>query len=136
LSGLDALPSIDGVVPIPRAGEGPAFPAPWAARAFALAVALNARGVFSWGEWSEILGAHVGRLQAAEAADPEAYWRAWLAALEEVLERRRLARSSDLLALADAWRRAAAATPHGEPILLPPTLMPTATRRTRRRRGG
>jgi nitrile hydratase accessory protein len=117
-------------MPIVRAGEEPTFPAPWAARAFALAVQLNERGVFTWTEWSGTLGGRVARLDATEAADPEAYWRAWLAALEDMLQSRRLAHSSDLLALAEAWRRAAEATPHGEPVVLADSFKPKATRRT------
>jgi nitrile hydratase accessory protein len=104
---------------IPRGDGGPVFPAPWAARAFALAVALNERGVFTWSEWSEVLGAEVARLSAADAADPEAYWRAWLAALESLLTAKKVARSSDLVMLREAWRDAAQRTPHGHPIELP-----------------
>jgi len=62
LSGAEAL---EKVAPIPRESDGPVFPAPWAARAFAMAVAMHERGVFSWGEWSKTLGAHV----AAATAD-------------------------------------------------------------------
>lgn len=109
---------LSAVESIPRDGDGPAFPAPWAARAFALAVALHERGLFSWPEWSETLGAALAHAPAGDAADPEAYWRTWLAALEAMIERKRVAGSAELLALQDAWRRAAEATPHGEPIHL------------------
>jgi nitrile hydratase accessory protein len=93
------------------------FPAPWAARAFALAVALNERGVFTWAEWSETLGDKVV-VGADEASDPEIYWQAWLAALEDILARKQVAGGRDLLALREAWREAAEATPHGRPIEL------------------
>ena len=106
---------------IPRDREGPVFPAPWAARAFALAVALNERGVFRWTEWSETLGATVSRMADGNPADPEAYWRAWLAALEELLMRKQVTNRRDLLELKDAWREAAERTPHGQPIELPAT---------------
>ena len=95
------------------------FPAPWAARAFALAVTLNERGLFSWTEWSENLGAAVSRMADENQGDPESYWRAWLAALEELLGRKQVADSHDLLELQDAWREAAERTPHGQPIELP-----------------
>jgi len=104
-------------ISIPRGDHGPVFPAPWAARAFALAVALNERGVFTWSEWSEALGAEVATL--SDAADPEAYWRAWLAALESLLAAKKVARSADLVKLREAWRDAAQRTPHGQPIELP-----------------
>ena len=104
---------------IPRVAGGlmdePVFPAPWAARAFALAVALNERGLFTWSEWAEALGA---ALRDAPGSDPEAYWRCWLAALEDMLRRKQVAVATELPELQDAWRRAAERTPHGEPIEL------------------
>jgi nitrile hydratase accessory protein len=39
--------------------EPPVFEEPWQAQAFALAVALNGRGIFSWAEWSRALGAAI-----------------------------------------------------------------------------
>ncbi len=111
---------LEGVASIPHDADGPVFPAPWAARAFALAVALNERGVFAWAEWSETLGAKVTAETVTDPADPEAYWRAWLAALEEILRAKQLAGASDLLDLQEAWREAAERTPHGRPIELAP----------------
>lgn len=113
--------ALAGIHSIPRDPEGPIFPAPWAARAFGLAVSLNERGVFSWTEWSETFGATVSRMADENPADPEAYWRAWLAALEELLMRKQVANPGDLLELTDAWREAAERTPHGQPIKLPTT---------------
>jgi nitrile hydratase accessory protein len=101
---------------LPRDAGGPVFPAPWAARAFAFAVALQERGVFSWREWSQALGKETSDSVALDAADAEAYWRAWLKALEELLERKALASPLELKTLAEAWRKAAEATPHGQPI--------------------
>ena len=109
----------DNFASIPRDADGPVFPAPWAARAFALAVALNERGVFSWSEWSETLGPKVAAEVRADPADAEAYWRAWLAALEAILGRKEVAARADLLDLREAWREAAERTPHGQPIELP-----------------
>ena len=58
-------------------------------------------------------------MTAEDAADPEAYWRAWLAALEDDPgARAALPTPSELLDLKEAWRRAAEATPHGQPIEL------------------
>ena len=87
------------------------FPAPWAARAFALAVALNEGGAFGWADFS-------GALAAARGADPEGdYFAAWLAALEAVLARRGVPPEA-VAAMAEAWQAAARATPHGAPISL------------------
>ena len=41
---------------IPRDEHGPVFGAPWEAEAFALAVSLNERGLFTWKEWAATLG--------------------------------------------------------------------------------
>ncbi len=99
-----------------RGEDGPVFPAPWAARAFALTVALHERGVFSWSEWAGALGA---ALRTETGEDPEAYWRAWMAALEEVLARQGVASGRDLSGLQQAWREAAERPPHGQVIELP-----------------
>jgi len=103
---------------IPRGEDGPVFPTPWAARAFALAVALNEAGLFAWSEWAEALGAELAGQPDAEGSDPEDYWRAWLAALESMLRRKGMGDGDDLFALREAWRRFAEVTPHGEPIEL------------------
>ena len=100
-----------------RGRDEPVFPTPWAARAFALTVALNERGFFSWPEWSESLGEQLAEAASSDSND-EAYWRAWLAALEEMLGRKAIASEPLLAELREAWRRAAKATPHGEPIEL------------------
>lgn len=110
--------ALNSIESIPRDVDGPVFPTPWAARAFALAVALNERGVFTWSEWSEILGPKVATSTQENAADPEAYWKAWLAALEDILGRKKVAANSDLLDLKEDWREAAERTPHGQPIEL------------------
>ena len=127
-----SLPESSGEIgrgaPLPGDRTGPVFPTPWAARAFALAVALNEKGLFPWSEWAELFGAELARDPAAHAADPERYWRAWLAALEEMIRRKGVGGTAELLALQDAWREAAEGTPHGEPIDLRPELKPEASR--------
>ena len=40
---------------LPRDDSGPVFGAPWQAQAFALALALHERGVFTWPEWAAAL---------------------------------------------------------------------------------
>jgi nitrile hydratase accessory protein len=110
--------ALQTIATIPRDSDGPIFPAPWAARAFALAVALNERGIFTWGEWSEALGSKVAVTTRGRTDDAEAYWEAWLAALEDLLGRKQVAARDDLLGLKDAWREAAERTPHGQPIEL------------------
>lgn len=98
-----------------RPEPGP-FAEPWQAGAFALVVALAERGAFSWSEWADTLSA---KLHASDAAaDGADYYERWLAALEELLQRKGLAERADVERLAAAWERAAHATPHGSPIEL------------------
>jgi nitrile hydratase accessory protein len=110
-----ALTAIDS---IPRDDDGPVFPAPWAATAFAMTLLLHERGHFTWPQWAEHLGARIAGQTGAAADDPEAYWLCWLDALETVISDTDLAGESELQGLREAWRKAASATPHGEPIAL------------------
>lgn len=118
MSAPEPAPAASGFAAIPRHAEGPSFPTPWAARAFSLKAALEASGVFSADEWAAALGPAVAAEATDDPADSEAYWRAWLSALERILALKRVADAELLRELAEAWRRAAEATPHGEPINL------------------
>ena len=79
--------ALPGEVPgIPRDADGPVFDEPWQAQAFAMAVKLHERGVFTWKEWAAILAEEIKRAQAA--GDPDTgstYYRHWLAALERLV---------------------------------------------------
>lgn len=103
------------LVVLPRDAEGaPVFAAPWEAQAFAMAVALHERGVFTWTEWASALGRAVRRPEA----DPESPYAAWMTALEAIVAEKGIAPKIKLSERRDAFDRAARATPHGEPILL------------------
>jgi nitrile hydratase accessory protein len=109
----------DDDLSIPRDGDGPIFRAPWEAEAFALAVSLNERGLFTWKEWAAILGEEIKKAQAA--GDPDTgstYYHHWLAALEHIVAAKGLADSGAVARTRDAWQRACARTPHGRPIEL------------------
>ena len=106
---------------IPRDAEGPVFREPWEAQAFALALMLHERGVFTWPEWAEALGAEIKRAQAAGDPDTgDTYYRHWLATLEGLVSRKGVASSDLLHRYRDAWDHAADRTPHGKPIELKP----------------
>jgi len=92
------------------------FAEPWQAQAFALAVALRDAGLFTADEWAQALGAERARPEAA--ADGSDYFADWLTALEGLVARKGVASSEDVSNLAQAWHRAAHATPHGQPIRL------------------
>ena len=102
--------------------EGPVFREPWEAQAFAMALALHERGLFTWREWAATLGDEIKRAQAAGDPDTgETYYRHWLDALERLVagEGRRPTRAT-LARYRDAWDHAADRTPHGTPIELRP----------------
>ena len=110
---------------IPRNAEGPVFREPWEAQAFALALSLNERGAFSWGEWATILGDEIKKAQAGGDPDTgETYYRHWLATLERLVAEKGLADAETLARTREAWRRAGERTPHGTPIELRPEDFP------------
>src|SRR5258708_25583553 len=104
---------------IPSDADGPVFREPWEAQAFAIALALHARGLFSWKEWAVALADEIKRAQANGDPDTgETYYRHWLATLEKLIAAKRVATSQTLDRYRDAWDHAADRTPHGSPIQL------------------
>jgi len=117
-AGMRAAIAVPGV---PRDADGPVFREPWEAQAFAMALALHARGLFSWNEWAAALAAEIKRAQAAGDADTgETYYRHWLATLERLIADKGVATPDTLHRYRDAWDHAADRTPHGSPIVLMP----------------
>lgn len=103
----------------PHDAEGPVFREPWEAQAFAMALALHKRGVFTWPEWATALSAEIRRAQASGDPDTgQTYYHHWLAALERLVVERGVTTPPLLDARRAAWDRAARATPHGKPITL------------------
>lgn len=96
--------------------DAPVFAEPWQAQAFALAVALHQRGVFTWSEWAAELSKQVARPGAAQ--DGSDYYQHWLATIEALLAEKGVAGPQLVADLSASWQRAAHATPHGKPILL------------------
>jgi len=104
---------------IPRAGDDPVFREPWEARAFAIAMALHDRGLFTWTEWASALAQQIKQAQAKGDIDTgENYYRHWLATLESLVSAKGIAPASVLHRYRDAWDHAAERTPHGQPIEL------------------
>jgi len=117
-----AAASATGSVPgIPCDAEGPVFREPWEAQAFAMALAMHERGVFTWSEWATTLGSEIKRAQAAGDPDTgETYYRHWLATLERLIAEKGVTTEKTLHRYRDAWDHAADRTPHGTPIVLRP----------------
>ena len=109
----------EAVPGIPRDEKGPVFREPWEAQAFAMALALQQRGLFTWSEWAAALGEEIKRAQAAGDPDSgDTYYRHWLAALERLVAQKGVANKETLERYREAWERAAGRTPHGSPIEL------------------
>ncbi len=111
----------EAVPGIPRDADGPVFREPWEAQAFAMALALHERGLFTWPQWAATLADEITRAQAAGDPDTgETYYHHWLAALERLVAETGVASRETLARYHDAWDRAADRTPHGQPIELSP----------------
>ena len=105
----------------PMCGDEPVFREPWEAHAFAMAVTLHQRGLFTWTEWAAALAAQITKAQAMGDADlGDTYYRHWLAALEALVAEKGASSAQELAHYRDAWDRAADRTPHGQPIELQP----------------
>ncbi len=117
---MSAIDRIAETVPgIPRDPGGPVFRAPWEAHAFAMALALHERGLFTWPEWAATLADQIKQAQALGDPDSgDTYYRHWLAALEHLVAEKAAADPATLARYRAAWRRAAERTPHGAPIAL------------------
>jgi nitrile hydratase accessory protein len=124
MSGLDpaAVRRATDVVPgIPRGAEGPVFAEPWEAQAFAMALALHERGLFTWSEWATMLAEEIKRAQAMGDPDTgETYYRHWQSALERMVAVKGVSDAATLARYRNAWDHAADRTPHGEPVKLQP----------------
>ena len=106
---------------VPHNSDGPVFRAPWEAEAFALAVSLKERGLFTWSEWAATLGDEIKKAQAAGDPDTgETYYQHWLATLERILTEKGVVERGALARTRDAWQHACVRTPHGTPIELRP----------------
>jgi len=106
---------------IPVDADGPVFREPWEAHAFAMALTLHTRGLFTWTEWAATLAHEIRRAQGAGDADTgETYYRHWLATLERLVAEKGVASAATLDRYRDAWDHAADRTPHGKPIELRP----------------
>ena len=117
-----AIAQATGALPdLPRDEDGPVFREPWEAQAFAMALSLYDRGLFSWKEWAAALADEIKLAQAG--GDPDTgttYYRHWLATLEKMVATKGVTTTATLHRYRDAWDHAADRTPHGKPIELRP----------------
>jgi nitrile hydratase accessory protein len=88
------ITAMDEQVALPRKNGELVFEAPWEARAFGLAVALNDAGVYPWRDFSQGLAAETAALeqQGAHAS----YYERWLETLEKLAIARGLVTLNEL----------------------------------------
>jgi nitrile hydratase accessory protein len=111
----------EAVSSIPRDDDWPVFREPWEAQAFAIALPLHERGLFTWSEWAATIADEIKRAQAAGDPDTgETYYRHWLNTLERLVAEKGVTDRNTLARYRDAWDHAADRTPHGKPIELTP----------------
>jgi nitrile hydratase accessory protein len=76
------IASMDEQVALPRQNGELVFAAPWEARAFGLAVALNELGMYPWRDFSQSLAAETAALE--QHGVQVSYYERWLEALEKL----------------------------------------------------
>ena len=78
--------ALKGLPGIPMDADSPVFNEPWEARAFAMTLALHARGVFTWPQWAQALSRQIEMARASGDADlGDTYYQHWLRALESLV---------------------------------------------------
>lgn len=91
------ISNMDASVALPRKNGELVFDAPWEARAFGLAVTLNERGAYPWGDFSHGLADEIAAAEAAGA--PSTYYERWLMTLEKLVIDRGLVSHAELDAM-------------------------------------
>jgi nitrile hydratase accessory protein len=115
----DKTSHIDKLSGLASDGEGPVFAQPWEAQLFAMVLELARQGVFSWAEWTKMLGVEIAAVRdRGEADSGVTYYRHWLATLEQLLSEKGVVQDSEVHRRMTQWREAYRNTPHGEPIHL------------------
>ena len=114
----DIAAQCSGALPLPPgAADVPVFAEPWQAQAFAMAVQLHAKGVFTWPQWAQALSQTIAQARmAGDADDGSGYYQHWVDALEHLVLAHNLGTAEQIHRLEHAWEAAAARTPHGQPI--------------------
>ncbi len=109
----DQVRSPGPAVEPPEAGAT-VFAAPWEAETFALALMLSSRGLYSWREWTKVLGEELAR----SGANPSGSYLHWLTGLERLAVARGIVDEAALDMRKREWIEAFLSTPHGQPVEL------------------
>jgi nitrile hydratase accessory protein len=77
------IANMDEQIALPRKNGELVFEAPWEARAFGLAVALNENGIYPWRDFSQELATEIAT--AEQKGISSSYYERWLASLEKLV---------------------------------------------------
>ena len=91
------IANMDEQLALPRKNGELVFEAPWEARAFGLAVALNENGLFPWRDFSQGLATEIAT--AEQKGISSSYYERWLTSLEKLVIDKGLMTREEL----DAW---------------------------------
>lgn len=93
-----------------------AFAEPWHAEVFALSVALNEAGAFSWPFWAQRFSKNLKSMPKPDQSQEDHYYLQWLVTLEQILQEAELASEPMVSHWVEAWRQAYLETPHGNAV--------------------
>ena len=111
---LASVLDVDGPAAPPRSNGELVFAAPWESRAFGLALALHAGGVFEWEDFRQQLISVIADWEREHDNDEEwSYYRCWLTALQAVLAERGVVESGDVVTRARQLSERPAGHDHG-----------------------
>lgn len=104
----ERIARMDEPVALPRKNGELVFEAPWEARAFGLAVALNESGLYPWRDFSQGLATEIAT--AEQKGTSSSYYERWLASLEKLVIARGLTTREEL----NAWTAKQALNEHDD----------------------
>lgn len=104
----ERIAKMDEQIALPRKNGELVFEAPWEARAFGLAVALNESGLYPWRDFSQGLATEIATAEQKGASS--SYYERWLASLEKLVIARGLTTREEL----DAWTAKQALNEHDD----------------------
>ena len=95
------------------------FDEPWHAGLFALTVHLCEQNIFSWVEWTSVLGEQISKVELRRPIDgSNDYYKIWLQALIEFISTKGITDMEAILNVQSRWADVYRNTPHGKPVKL------------------
>ncbi len=107
-------------VTMPHLPDG--FAEPWQAQIFAVTVALNEEGYFTWSEWADVFSSCLAAAKQGLARDlngTDDYFSCWEEALKQIVKDKNIIPGTMWDDAMEKWRSAYLITPHGQPVHYP-----------------